>query len=67
MLNPNTKLNNNPVNHIVYRGEDKFLHPIDKFFGIKNSKIHVWHGSVAEILVNILGFYFGYIIYTALH
>lgn len=67
MLNPNTKLNNNPVNHIVYRGEDKFLNPIDKFFGIKNSKIHGWHGSVAEILVNILGFYFGYIIYTALH
>ena len=28
---------------------------IDKFFGIQNSRIHGWHGSVAEIVVNIIG------------
>ena len=67
MLNPKTESNNNPANHIVYRGEEKFLNPIDKMFGIKNSKIHGWHGSIAEIVVNIVGFYFGYIINTLVH
>ncbi len=62
MNNPNVKPNNNPANHIVYRGEQKYLNPIDRFFGIKNSKIHGWHGSIAEIFVNIAGFAFGYIL-----
>ena len=35
------------------------MNPIDKLFGIKNSKIHGWHGSVAEIIVNIIGFEIG--------
>ena len=59
-INPSTSINNNPLNHIVFRNEQKFLNPIDKFFGIKNSKIHGWHGSVAEFFINIIGFLFGY-------
>lgn len=62
MMNPNEKPNNNPAKHIVYRGEKKYLNPIDRFFGIKNSKIHGWHGSIAEIFVNIAGFGFGYML-----
>ena len=62
MMNPNQKSNNDPANHVVYRGEEKYLNPIDRFFGIKNSKIHGWHGSVAEIFMNIAGFGFGYML-----
>tara|TARA_B100000927_G_C16444874_1_gene461352 strand:+ start:728 stop:1240 length:513 start_codon:yes stop_codon:yes gene_type:complete len=61
MLNPGNP-NNNPANHVVYRGEEKYLNPIDRLFGIKNSKIHGWHGSVAEVFVNLLGFCVGYVI-----
>ena len=35
------------------------MNPIDKFFNIKNSKIHSWHGSIAEVVPNILGFILG--------
>ena len=45
--------------YIVGKGEDKYMNPIDKLFGIKNSKIHGWHGSVAEIIANIIGFEIG--------
>ena len=61
MINPGN-LNNNPANHVVYRGEEKYLNPMDRLFGIKNSKIHGWHGSVAEIFVNLFGFCVGYAI-----
>lgn len=46
----------------IFKGDDKYLNPIDKFFNIKNSKIHFWHGSVAELLPNIIGFIIGYLI-----
>ena len=51
----------NPIDDfIVYKGEDKYLNPIDRYFGIKNSKIHAWHGSIAEVLLNIFAFGIGY-------
>lgn len=50
-------------NYIVYRGIPKYVNPIDKAFGIKNSTIHGWHGSVAEIVVNVIGFGIGKIIH----
>lgn len=62
MNNPNPNSMNHPTNSIVYRGEEKYLNPIDEFFGIQNSRIHGWHGSVAEIVVNIIGFAFGYML-----
>lgn len=48
--------------YIVYRDIEKPLNPIDSMFGIKNSKIHGWHGSPAEIIPNMLGFGVGYFI-----
>ena len=53
--------------HLVVAGENKYLNPIDRFFGIKNSMVHGWHGSVAEIGVNIIGFGIGYIFYKYLN
>jgi len=54
-------IKNNPVyNYSVYRNIPKYVNPIDKFFGIKNSTLHGWHGSVAEVILNILGFLIGY-------
>ena len=50
--------------YIVGRGKEKYMNPIDKFFGIKNSKIHGWHGSVAEIIANIIGFEIGRQLYS---
>ena len=46
-------------NYLITEGKEKYLNPIDRLFGIKNSKKHGWHGSVAEILVNVIGFYIG--------
>jgi ABC-type multidrug transport system permease subunit len=51
----------NPIhNYIVYKGENKYLNPIDRYFGIENSKIHAWHGSIAEVVLNIFAFGIGY-------
>lgn len=46
-------------NFNVYKDTNKYLNPIDKYFNIKNSKIHFWHGSIAEIIPNVLGFWVG--------
>ena len=67
MHNPKPNSAKHPVHYIVYRGEEKYLNPIDEYFGIQNSRIHGWHGSVAEIVVNIIGFAFGYILNRVLH
>tara|TARA_B110000259_G_scaffold184335_1_gene231195 strand:+ start:2425 stop:2919 length:495 start_codon:yes stop_codon:yes gene_type:complete len=48
---------NNP--NIVGKNHNKYLNPVDKFLNIKNSKIHGWHFSIAEILLNIVGFEIG--------
>ena len=44
---------------LVVAGEKKYLNPIDRLFGIKNSTVHSWHGSVAELFVNLIGFAIG--------
>ena len=53
-------------NYVVYRGIEKPLNYIDKIFNIKNSTIHGWHGSIAELIPNLLGFLLGYYINTTL-
>jgi hypothetical protein len=50
---------NNIANYTVYRNIKKPLNPIDKFFNIKNSTLHGWHGSVAELVPNFFGFLIG--------
>ena len=45
--------------YIISKNHNKYVNPLDRLFGIKNSKIHGWHGSVAEIVVNIIGFKIG--------
>ena len=35
--------------YIIGLDENKYLNPIDRFFGIENSKKHMWHGSISEI------------------
>lgn len=60
MKKPLNVKNNHVYNYKVYRNIPKYLNPIDKFFGIKNSTIHGWHGSIAEIIVNIISFGIGY-------
>jgi hypothetical protein len=58
---------NNPhYNYIVYRGIEKPLNPIDEFFNVKNSTLHGWHGSVAELIPNFFGFIIGHYINTKL-
>ena len=52
-------IKNSIYNFKVYKGIDKYVNPIDNFFKIKNSKIHFWHGSMAEVFSNILGFILG--------
>jgi hypothetical protein len=44
---------------IIYANRMKKYNAIDRFFGIKNSTKHGWHHSVAEVLLNIAGFYVG--------
>lgn len=46
-------------NYKVYRNNTKYVNPIDRLFNIKNSKLHFWHGSIAEIFANVIGFYIG--------
>ena len=46
-------------NNIVSKNREKYYNSIDRFFKIKNSKKHGWHHSVAEIVVNIIGFLMG--------
>jgi len=50
---------NSIANYTVYRNIKKPLNPIDKFFNIKNSTLHGWHGSVAELVHNFFGFIIG--------
>ena len=50
------------LNYKVYKHNTKYLNPIDKLFNIKNSKHHFWHGSIAEIIANIIGFSIGFLI-----
>jgi hypothetical protein len=57
---PIEKITNPDNNYIVYRGIRKPLNPIDKIVGIENSLIHGWHGSVAELIPNGIGFAIGY-------
>jgi len=55
--------NVNPIHdHIVYKHQPKYVNPIDRLFNIENSRIHGWHGSVAEVGVNVFGFMIGYLI-----
>jgi hypothetical protein len=51
--------NNHPSNYTVYKNIEKPLNIIDKFFNIKNSTLHVWHGSPAELVPNFFGFLLG--------
>ena len=60
MKKPKHKKNNPVYNYSVYRNIPKYVNPIDKFFEIKNSTLHGWHGSVAEVILNIFGFLIGY-------
>ena len=54
---------NNPhYNYTVYRGIKKPLNYIDKLFNVKNSTLHGWHGSIAELIPNFFGFLLGQII-----
>jgi hypothetical protein len=48
--------------YTVYRGIEKPLNYIDKLFNVKNSTLHGWHGSVAELIPNLIGFLIGYTI-----
>ena len=52
-------IKNSIYNFKVYKGMDKYVNPIDKFFNIKNSKLHFWHGSIAEVVTNIISFIVG--------
>ena len=38
-----------------------YIHPIDKT--LPRSKIHFWHPKFTDILLNIIGFYIGYILF----
>ncbi len=60
MEKPKNVKNNNLADYKVYKNIPKYLNHIDKFFGIKNSTLHGWHGSVAEVIINIIGFGIGY-------
>ena len=55
-----TEKNNPHYSYTVYRGIKKPLNYVDKLFNIKNSKLHGWHGSVAELIPNFFGFLIGY-------
>ena len=57
---PDYKLRNEwYYKHLVTEGKEKYLSPLDAALGIKNSKKHGWHGSVAELVVNLIGFGIG--------
>ena len=46
-------------NNIVGSNHDKYVNPIDRLFGIKGSRKHGWHHSIAEIILNIFSFLLG--------
>ena len=48
-----------PYDTHVFAGETKPQNPIDAVFGIRNSRVHGWHGSMAEVLINAIGFVIG--------
>ena len=43
----------------VFAGEEKALSPIDKLLGVRNSRVHAWHGSGAEVIANGVGLVVG--------
>ena len=45
--------------NIVGSNHDKYVNPIDRLFGIKGSRKHGWHHSIAEIVLNIFSFLLG--------
>jgi len=47
--------------YLVGYNENKYLNTIDKIFDIKNSKKHIWHGSIAEIFYSLIFFLIGYL------
>lgn len=51
---------NKLYNYFVFKGIPKYVNPIDKLFNIENSTLHGWHGSVAELIPNYVGFMCGY-------
>ena len=57
------KKDNTNNKYKIGKDEIKYLNPIDKYFNIKNSKIHGWHGSIAEIIINFISFFIGYYLY----
>ena len=60
---PHHKEEDNKVwDYTVYRGIEKPLNVVDQVFQIKNSTIHGWHGSPAELIPNVLGFGVGYML-----
>lgn len=58
-LDKKPKIKNWHTNHLVYYGKEKQYNIIDRIFGIRNSTIHGWHHSIAEIVINILSFILG--------
>jgi hypothetical protein len=52
-------IKNSIYNFKLYKGINKYVNPIDRFFNIKNSKLHFWHGSVAEVVSIIISFIIG--------
>ena len=47
------------IGQTIYKNTNKKYNIIDRLFNIKNSKIHGWHHSIAEVFVNIAGFMVG--------
>ena len=52
-------IKNSTYNFKVYKGIPKYMNPVDKAFHIENSKLHFWHGSIAEVIAKVLGFIIG--------
>ena len=38
-------------NFKVYKNVDKYLNPVDRFFNIKNSKIHFWQKKKVQLII----------------
>ena len=53
---------NTPSNSYIFAHEKKQLHAVDEYLKLKNSTIHGWHGSAAEVVVNMAGFGVGMMI-----
>ena len=60
MKRPTNQPESSLANTVVFKNEEKYLKPIDRWVGIQNSKIHAWHGSAGEVVMNFLGFVAGY-------